>query len=407
MVAVRIAWVLFTVTFAFIGGVFGYAVSVYYRTWKPIMELIGNDQRIVLMSTVAFVLLGALLGFILAAFFYRKVVIVAADLQRISFADKVAGILGVVLGLGVSALIAFQFNSLLRARVPAFALTVPFLATIVCVYLGVALTMSMKEELANALSPGPTAEVAAVPEVLGPTPKFLDTNVIIDGRMADLCKTGFLEGPIYIPAFVLNELQQIADSEDSLRRARGRRGLDVLGRMQKETDTPVEVFDDYGRELDRIAQVDSKLVRLARENQGALVTNDFNLNKVAELQGVPVLNINELANALKPVVLPGEELRVTIVKEGKENRQGVAYLDDGTMVVVEEAQSRIGETISTLVTSVLQTVAGKMIFAEVAPSAPRGRPIPHAQPGDDLFGDNNSDSSGGGQRRTGGRPRRR
>ena len=182
--------------------------------------------------------------------------------------------------------------------------------------------------------------------------EILDTNVIIDGRIADICKAGFVEGPIYIPRFVLEELQQIADSGDSLKRARGRRGLDILNQMQQEMSLQIQTYESGnggGAE-----EVDARLVELAKNLSGAIVTNDYNLNKVAVLQGVKVLNVNELANALKPVVLPGEEMIVTIIKEGKEQNQGVGYLDDGTMIVVERARRCIGDTLDVIVTSILQ-----------------------------------------------------
>jgi uncharacterized protein YacL len=189
--------------------------------------------------------------------------------------------------------------------------------------------------------------------------KVLDTSVIIDGRIADICETGFVDGVLVIPQFVLRELQQVADSADSLKRNRGRRGLDILQRIQKMAGLTVQIVEtDYPG----IREVDLKLIELAKEIEGKIVTNDFNLNKVAQLQGVEVLNINELANSLKPVVLPGEVMKVFILKEGKEYNQGVAYLDDGTMVVVDNARKMIGKTIDTSVTSVLQTTAGKMIF---------------------------------------------
>lgn len=191
--------------------------------------------------------------------------------------------------------------------------------------------------------------------------KILDTSVIIDGRIADICKTGFIEGTLVIPEFVLEELQHIADSSDLLKRNRGRRGLDILNKIQKELDVKVLIYEgDY----EEISEVDSKLVRLAKALQGKVITNDFNLNKVCELQGVSVLNINDLANAVKPVVLPGEEIMVQVIKDGKEHGQGVAYLDDGTMIVVEGGRDYIGATIEVLVTSVLQTSAGRMIFAK-------------------------------------------
>jgi uncharacterized protein YacL len=189
--------------------------------------------------------------------------------------------------------------------------------------------------------------------------KVLDTSVIIDGRIADICETGFMDGTLVIPQFVLKELQMVADSSDSMKRNRGRRGLDILQKIQKMSGVDVSISD---MDFPEVREVDLKLIELARALQGKIVTNDFNLNKVAQLRGVEVLNINELANSLKPVVLPGEIMKVFILKEGKEYNQGVAYLDDGTMVVVDNARKMIGKTIDVVVTSVLQTTAGKMIF---------------------------------------------
>lgn len=189
--------------------------------------------------------------------------------------------------------------------------------------------------------------------------KILDTSVIIDGRIADICSTGFIEGPILIPKFVLAELQRVADSSDPLKRQRGRRGLDIVERLKTEPEANVVITET---DFPEIKGVDQKLIELARRLNAKIITNDFNLNKMAKIQGIRVLNINELANALKPVVLPGETMRVFILKEGKERDQGVAYLDDGTMVVVDNARRMIGKTIEITVTSVLQTTAGKMIF---------------------------------------------
>lgn len=194
------------------------------------------------------------------------------------------------------------------------------------------------------------------------TPKLLDTSVIIDGRIADLCETGFMEGEFVIPQFILQELQHISDSADSLKRARGRRGLDILNHIQKNDDVRVEIVED---DFPNIKEVDAKLVELGKKLDAKILTNDLNLNKVAELQGVHVLNINELSNALKPVVLPGETMRVFVLKEGKEAGQGVAYLDDGTMVVVDNAKRCIGKNIDVVVTSILQTSAGRMIFTRL------------------------------------------
>ena len=191
--------------------------------------------------------------------------------------------------------------------------------------------------------------------------KILDTSVIIDGRIADIAETGFLDGVIVTPQFVLRELQLVADSADSLKRNRGRRGLDILQRLQKVANLQIQIVED---DFPAVREVDLKLIELAKMYEGKIITNDFNLNKVAQLQGVEVLNINELANSLKPIVLPGETMRVFILKEGKEYNQGVAYLDDGTMVVVDNARKMIGKTIDVSVTSVLQTTAGKMIFGK-------------------------------------------
>jgi uncharacterized protein YacL len=210
--------------------------------------------------------------------------------------------------------------------------------------------------------------------------KILDTSVIIDGRIADIAETGFLDGVIVTPQFVLRELQLVADSADSLKRNRGRRGLDILQRLQKMPNLQIQIVED---DFPAVREVDLKLIELAKVYEGKIITNDFNLNKVAQLQGVEVLNINELANSLKPIVLPGETMRVFILKEGKEYNQGVAYLDDGTMVVVDNARKMIGKTIDVSVTSVLQTTAGKMIFGKWDERAAYSRPtapVPVAPP---------------------------
>ena len=206
--------------------------------------------------------------------------------------------------------------------------------------------------------------------------KLLDTSVIIDGRIADIAETGFLDGELIIPQFVLWELQSVADSSDSLKRNRGRRGLEVLQRIQKNKAVHVQIIEtDYPK----IKEVDLKLIQLAKDTNGKIVTNDFNLNKIAQLQGVTVLNINELANTLKPIVLPGEIMRVFILKEGKEYNQGVAYLDDGTMVVVDNARRQISKTVDISVTSVLQTTAGKMIFGRFEEKQPGSSQERHGQ----------------------------
>lgn len=216
---------------------------------------------------------------------------------------------------------------------------------------------------------------SAVPGLVS-GPKLLDTSVIIDGRVADLCETGFLDGVFLVPQFILHELQHIADSSDSLKRARGRRGLDILHRIQNMTELTVTVTEE---DVPQLKDVDAKLVALAKKLGAKILTNDLNLNKVAGLQGVKVLNINELSNALRPVVLPGEPMRVFVLREGKEAGQGVAYLDDGTMIVVDDGKKYIGRTIDVVVTSVLQTTAGRMIFTRVREESERGEGTPRQE----------------------------
>jgi uncharacterized protein YacL len=282
-------------------------------------------------------------------------------LQKMSTQDLMSGAIGLIIGL----IIAFLIGSALSG-IPIIGSVIPVLTCIFFGYLGLSLGISKREGIAAFFS-GLGRENSNRFRNKGKTraagycnmPKVLDTSVIIDGRIADICKTGFVEGPIVIPNFVLEELRHIADSSDALKRAKGRRGLDILNVIRKELDIEVEISS---KDYDDIAEVDDKLVRLAQELYGCVVTNDYNLNKVATLQGVVVLNINELANAIKPVVLPGEKMVVTVVKDGKEHNQGVAYLDDGTMIVVENGRRYMGETIEVEVTSVIQTNAGRMIF---------------------------------------------
>jgi len=315
---------------------------------------------------VLFAAVGMAAGFTVASFIYRQVVL--SDLRRIPGRDKIAVVLGVFVGLGITSLAATML-----IRIPRFGAPVVMLVGIVCVYLCVAIMLSMKEELyyffpGLAARPHPPGEEGPMGR-----PKLLDTNVIIDGRIADIAEAGFVEGPLLIPGFVLEELHLIADSADTLKRNRGRRGLDILNQMQGQPGVDVSVYQDYPTPPKPGDPVDARLVQLAKEMGAAIITNDFNLNKVAQLQGVSVLNVNELANAVKPVVLPGEELSVTIVREGREPDQGVAYLDDGTMVVVEHGKDRIGSTLRIIVTSVLQTVAGKMIFGTPPNGWPGGQ----------------------------------
>lgn len=313
---------------------------------------------------------GALIGGICGFLLFPLSSLVESRLERASATDIIFGTVGLIAGL----LVGVLFSILLRG-IAYIGPLLGVLAGLVFAYLGMTITSRKREEIEAALNdwraPGGARRAKRhdnSPEVsMGrhqglSQPKVLDTSVIIDGRVADIVQTGFLEGPLVIASFVLDELRHIADSSDVLKRNRGRRGLDILNRIQKESPVEVQIYEgDVGEPG---MEVDSKLVRLAQMLSGNVVTNDFNLNKVAELQGVPVLNINELANAVKPAVLPGEEMMVNIIKDGKEVGQGVAYLDDGTMIVVDGGKRHIGETITVLVTSVLQTAAGRMIFAK-------------------------------------------
>lgn len=286
-------------------------------------------------------------------------------LQKTPLADILGGTIGMLVGL----LVAYLITAPMKA-VPYVGTTLQFFVSILLAYLGIRIGFTKREDLVS-LFAGKLSMREKDREKdrdrdkktgfrVGEA-KLLDTSVIIDGRIADLVQTGFLDGILVIPSFVLEELQHIADSSDVLKRNRGRRGLDVLNRIQKELKVKVQVLEI---DFDDIQEVDSKLVRLAKQVNGKVVTNDFNLNKVCELQGVSVLNINDLANALKPIVLPGEELNVQVIKDGKEYNQGVAYLDDGTMIVIEGGRDYIGGRLDVLVTSVLQTSAGRMIFAK-------------------------------------------
>src|SRR5579871_4552798 len=362
---------LFVLVFTLILVIFGINLGLLlpkfsaYENGLGAAQLTANDPSFPLKVTIGLALVGLLLGISLGPRIGDLIVAAGWSLERMSASDKIAVLLGTALGIVVTLL----FSQLLsRTQIPlAFQVGIFILLAVIFIYLGIVAMMSMKVELVGMLARGaPAGAASETPEATTTANcKILDTNVIIDGRIADVCRTGFIEGTLYVPGFVLEELQHIPDSGDNLKRARGRRGLDILNNMQKELPLVVRSWDKM---LDKSAandEVDTRLVKLAKALNRAIVTNDFNLNKVAALQGVQVLNVNELANALKPVVLPGEEMTVGIVKEGKEPNQGVAYLDDGTMIVVEDGRRYLNSTLSVIVTSVLQTVAGKMIFARV------------------------------------------
>ncbi len=324
---------------------------------------VSSDDTIVTILVAVFGgVAGGIIGYVLAPFFIKYLwqftYWVEARLNKMPVSDVIAGSIGLAVGLIISNLIGSAFM-----HIPLIGSYVPGIISIILGYLGVNIAIHKREEMIGlmAVFPWRTKERQKEKIITKPSYKILDTSVIIDGRIADICKSGFVEGVLVVPMFVLEELQHISDSSDSLKRNRGRRGLDILNRMQKELGLHVEISE---QDFEDTAEVDAKLVKLAQLMKGKLVTNDYNLNKVAELQGVTVLNINELSNSVKPVVLPGEEMVVHVVKDGKELGQGVGYLDDGTMIVVDSGKKHMGDTIGVLVTSVLQTAAGRMIFAK-------------------------------------------
>lgn len=322
-------------------------------------------------AIILFLVLGAAIGYVVGGVVGRQLARtinwIEDKVAMLSGADLLIGGLGLLLGLVLATLISLPISGV-SIRIPLVEPVVIVLVYVFLGYLGLRVFSVKKDDLARTLKL--VTHRAPGGGVLGQETelpmKILDTSVIIDGRITDITRTGFLEGRLTVPRFVLRELQTVADSEDVLKRNRGRRGLDVLNTLQREPKVQIDVSDiDYPE----VADVDSKLVRLASDSGGGIMTNDYNLNKVAELQGVRVLNINELANALKPVVLPGEEMSVQIIREGKEAGQGVGYLDDGTMVVVDGGKNYVGEHADLLVTSVLQTPAGRMIFTKLKESS--------------------------------------
>lgn len=332
----------------------------------------GSIFGTTLLTVIAYIIgvvLGLLLGYIISPFvlrlIWKAIERIEIGLNDFESQDLIVGTLGLLFGLIIANLIGLAF-----ARLPIIGAYGPIVFSIIFGYAGMSIAIRKRNDiigLVGALRIGKqNKEMAAAAHKHADTDfsgKLLDTSSIIDGRIAEICSTGFLEGPLLVPVFVLEELQLIADSSDLLKRNKGRRGLDILKQMQEDNYVEVRIIND---DFDDVQGVDSKLVRLGRKINAKVVTNDYNLNKVAALQGVVVLNINDLANALKPARIPGEQMEVLIVKSGKEENQGIAYLDDGTMIVVENGQKYIGSTVPVTVTSVLQTSAGRMIFVKIA-----------------------------------------
>lgn len=354
-----------------IGCALGYQGANYILNLLDLWPQRSLTMTIFGWSAGAF--LGGTIAFLLAPYIIKGLIQLVSwaevRLQKVPPQDIVYGALGLIVGLIIANLLVLPFS-----RLPWVGQFLPFLSSILFGYLGVSVAIKKKEEIYNfpSLFPKLKEKMTSLKGKSVTKPeddklesliccKIIDTSVVIDGRIADICETGFLEGTLVVPSFVLEELRHIADSSDALKRNRGRRGLDILNKMQKQEGINIYIHEDNS---DDGLEVDSKLVKLAQLLSGKILTNDYNLNKVAELQGVGVLNINELANAVKAIVLPGEELLISIIKEGKEPGQGVAYLEDGTMIVVDGGRKFIGELVTIIVTSVLQTAAGRMIFAK-------------------------------------------
>ncbi|WFD10354.1 PIN/TRAM domain-containing protein [Tepidibacter hydrothermalis] len=340
-------------------------IGTYFSVVGAFPNLLPASQISIILGSMVSGLIMGFIFFLIAPWLIEEgkniANFVETELSKVPPIEILIGSLGLIIGLFIAYLVS---NLLLQIPVPILGTVLSVLVYILMAYIGIKISVRYKEDLFNITSiikiPNTKDKSNSKKEVKD-KPKLLDTSVIIDGRIADIAKTGFVEGKIVIPEFVLKELQHIADSSDDLKRVRGRRGLDILNKIQKELDIEVEITD---KDIEEVKEVDIKLLKLAQIMGGKVVTNDFNLNKVAQFQGVEVLNINELANAVKPVVIPGEEMIVQVIKEGKESGQGVAYLDDGTMIVVDGGRKYIGETIDVLVTSVLQTAAGRMIFGK-------------------------------------------
>jgi uncharacterized protein YacL len=352
--------------FRLIGMIFFFIGGIYLGV--NLARLAGNPVE---LYAIVLGLLGALIGLILTPFITtRPVRGIRSIMGRVSAQTLFASLVGLTVGLMFAALLSFPL-SLLPSPLGE---VLPFAGALIFGYLGVAVFIMRQNDIFSFMrayfpARGFEEKGGGTPNV-GELSILLDTSVIIDGRISDIARTGFIPGTLLIPRFVLNELQYIADSPENLRRQRGRRGLEVLSELQKDTSIPVRISDI---DVEGARAVDDKLIILARQLRSPILTNDYNLNRVAELQGVRILNVNELANAVKAVFLPGEMLSLDIIQEGREAGQGVGYLDDGTMVVVEGGNAFLGKQVTTMVTKVLQTAAGRMIFAR-----PNGESENHA-----------------------------
>jgi uncharacterized protein YacL len=348
-----IARLIGMVVFAILGTFWGSQLGAISEA-NPLPVQLTPEQYSFLIGLV-----GALFGLILTPFFTtRPIRAIRKNLTRVSAQSLSAAVIGLVSGLIIAALLSIPLS-----RLPfPFGDILPFISAVVFAYLGVSVMVMRKDDVFSVI--GSLGRAGSHPESMAGWSQsrsiLLDTSVIIDGRILDVARTGFIPGTFIIPHFILAELQYIADSPDNLRRQRGRRGLEVLTQMQKDSSLPVKLSD---QDVEGTKDADEKLVMLAKQMHCPILTNDYNLNRVAELQGVTILNINELANSVKSILLPGETLSVHVIQEGKDRTQGVGYMDDGTMVVVENGKECIGKEVMVSVTKVLQTTAGRMIFA--------------------------------------------
>lgn len=349
-VAAALLRLLFAVAFGVTGFLLGREAYVH------LISLHFPSETLQRIFTIAVPVIGALAGVLIAplaqSFFEDELNAVERNIERLAPAELAGGAIGLIVGL----IIAFLIRSILFEFISSSGRAGSYVA--ILLYIVISVFVAYLGARVGARTHFLPLAPAAIPGT-GGAPKIIDTSVIVDGRIVEILESGFLEGPFILPRFILRELQTVADSTDANRRTRGRRGLEVLSRLQE-----LGVLQVSERDYADVRGADAKLVRMAQDLGGKILTNDYNLNRVAHVEGVEVLNINELANAVKPVVLPGEEMLVQITREGKEPHQGVGYLDDGTMIVVEHGRRLIGETAGVVVTSVLQTAAGRMIFAK-------------------------------------------
>lgn len=356
---------LFKFLFFLLGASIGFAVN--FLLTGLITDRFGDNLAMRLAILAASILLFGLIFYFLAPYFLILGQKIANAIDKYLSQRSGQDVLFIGIGLIIGLVIAALFSIILK-DIPFVGPYLSILAYLFFGYISARVFVKRKNDILQVFYRTKTPPELkgfdlAPPEKFTSSKKVVDTSVIIDGRILDISKTGFIEGVLYIPNFVLKELQTIADSTDDMKRLKGRRGLDILNLMQKDESIRVEIID---QDYDSIQDVDEKLIKLAEEIQADILTNDFNLNKVAQFHGIKVLNINELANAVKPILISGEQLTVKIMKEGKEAKQGIAYLDDGTMIVVEGARKMLGQTITVSVTSILQTSAGRMVFAKLS-----------------------------------------